>query len=129
MNSPQVSAALNDLIEAIKSEVRAEFLAALGANGHEVGNGRRGRGPGRPKKALAPKARAKGAKRTPQELDVLVGNVLSFIKKHPASRVEQIATGLETTTKELALPIGKLWDAGSLKVEGQRRGMKYTAAK
>jgi hypothetical protein len=69
----------------------------------------------------------KGGKRSAQDLAALTSSVLTYIRRHPASRVEQIAAGLGTSPKELALPINKLWDASMLKVEGQRRGMKYTA--
>jgi hypothetical protein len=124
--TPSIESALNDLVSAIRTELRAEFLSALGGEGRGSSVGRRGRVPGRLKKA-ATRARAKGAKRTPEELEALTASVLSFIKKNPASRVEQIAAGLGMTSKELALPIGKLWNAGLLKVQGQRRGMKYTA--
>lgn len=130
MHSSKVAAALDALIKAIKDEIRSDFLNALGGEGRPVRRGRRGGGAARParaSKAIPLRARAKGAKRTPDELEALTGSVLNYIRKHPASRVEQIAAGLGTTTKELALPIGKLWDAAALKVEGQRRGMKYTA--
>lgn len=125
MTTTSVQAALDTLIEAIRSELREEFLSALGGSGSAPKRGGRG-----VKRAAAPaapraKARAKGAKRTPEELEALTKNVLAHIKKNPGLRVEQIAEALGTTTKELALPIIKLGKA--LKTQGQRRGTKYTA--
>ena len=127
MTTSSVQAALDTLIEAIRSELREEFLSALGGNGSAP---KRGSSKARRTAASAAprakaKARAKGAKRTPEELEALTNNVLAHIKKNPGLRVEQIAEALGTTTKELALPIIKLGKA--LKTQGQRRGTKYTA--
>jgi hypothetical protein len=125
MTTPSVQAALDTLIEAIRSELREEFLSALGGSGSapKRGGGRAKRSA--PSAAPRAKARAKGAKRTPEELEELTKNVLAHIKKNPGQRVEQIAEALGTSTKELALPIIKLGKA--LKTQGQRRGTKYTA--
>jgi hypothetical protein len=122
MNSPAVTAALDELINAIRSELKQQFLDALGGGGgSKKASGTRRRMPAR---RATP---AKGGKRSAQDLAALTSSVLTYIRRHPASRVEQIAAGLGTSTKELALPINKLWDAGMLKIEGQRRGMKYSA--
>jgi hypothetical protein len=125
MTTPSVQAALDSLIEAIRSELREEFLSALGGSGPAPKRG--GGKVRRSATSAAPraKARAKGAKRTPEELEALTSNVLAHIKKNPGQRVEQIAEALGTSTKELALPIIKLGKA--LKTQGQRRGTKYTA--
>jgi hypothetical protein len=126
MTTPSVQAALDTLIEAIRSELREEFLSALGGSGSAPKRGVRRAKRAAAGVALQPKAgRAKGAKRTPEELEALTKNVLAHIKKNPGQRVEQIAEALGTTTKELALPIIKLGKA--LKTQGQRRGTKYTA--
>ena len=122
MTSPNVAAALDALMTAIRMEVKQEFLNALGDG---AGTPRQARAQG--KSRVARSARRKGGKRSPQELAALTSSVLTYIRRHPASRVEQIAADLGTSTKELALPINKLWEAKMLKVEGQRRGMKYTA--
>jgi hypothetical protein len=100
-----------------------EFLSALGGTAPAANRGARKVG-----RAAAParsKARAKGAKRTPEELETLTKNVLAHVKRNPGQRVEQIAAALGTSTKELALPIIKLGKA--LKTQGQRRGTKYSA--
>jgi hypothetical protein len=79
----------------------------------------------KPKGAMAPK-KAKWAKRTPEELEALTKSLVSYLKKNPGQRSEQIAAGLGTTTKDLALPLGALVEAKQLKTAGQRRGMTYT---
>ena len=124
MTTPTIQAALDALVDAIRSELRMEFLSALG--GAEP-SARRGdaRKPGRTPAPARMKTRAKGAKRTPDELEALTKNVLAHIKRNPGQRVEQIAAALGTSTKELALPIIKLGKA--LKTQGQRRGTKYSA--
>jgi hypothetical protein len=123
MFSPNVQSALESLVSALRAELRMEFLSVLG--GGDIPTPFRKRGPGRPKGAS--KARPKGGKRTPQQLDQLVATVLNFIRKNPGSRSEQIAEGLGVSTKELVLPINKLFDAKVIKSTGQRRGMKYSA--
>src|SRR5882724_8443020 len=128
MTSSAVPSACEALVSAIKAEVRTEFLAALGE--HEVGNGRRAAGrkkPGPKPKGAKLKARPKGAKRTANEIDELIGHTLKFIKSNPGSRSEQIAEGLGVTTKDLGLPITKLFESKALKSTGQKRGTKYSA--
>jgi hypothetical protein len=122
MTTANIQAALDSLVDAIRSELRQEFLSALGGAPAATRGRRRGARPAAPARA---KTRSKGAKRTPEELEALTKNVLSHIKRNPGQRVEQIAEALGTTTKELALPIIKLGKA--LKTQGQRRGTKYSA--
>jgi hypothetical protein len=126
MTTPTIQAALDSLVAAIRAELREEFLSALG--GSAPASKQRGpRRAGRVVAAAAPakRARVKGAKRSSEELETLTNNVLVYVKRNPGQRVEQIAAGLGTTTKELALPIIKLGKA--LKTQGQRRGTKYSA--
>jgi len=126
MTTPTVQAALDTLIEAIRAELREEFLSALGGPSSAPKRGRRKATRSAAVSAVPrAKARGKGAKRTPEELEALIKSVLAHVKKNPGQRVEQIAAALGTSTKELALPIIKLGKA--LKTQGQRRGTKYTA--
>ncbi len=115
MTSAAVQSALDTLVFAIRDELRAEFLAALGA-GATPSPFNKGRG--RPIKTSIPRSRAKGAKRTPEELEALTKSALAFIRKNPGSRVEQIGAGLGVPTKDLVLPIGKLFEAKSIKSTG-----------
>src|SRR5262245_19755149 len=120
MTTPQIQAALDSLVAAIRAELREEFLSALGGSAPAAKRGRAVRAA-----TKVVRARAKGAKRSSEELEALTKNVLTYVKRNPGQRVEQIAAGLGTTTKELALPIIKLGKA--LKTQGQRRGTKYSA--
>ncbi len=121
---------VEDLTRAIQAEGAAAFAAAIGGGG-EVGNGRSassGRvGNGRRKPGPKPKAsaRAKGAKRTPEELEALTKTLLAAIKKAPGSRIEEIGKTINVATKELALPVQKLFEAKAIKTTGQRRATKY----
>jgi hypothetical protein len=126
MASPAVQSAFEALVAAIRAELRSEVLAAIG-DGHEVGNGRRAAGRKKPGPKPKAKVGAKGAKRTANEIDELLGHTLKFIKSNPGSRSEQIAEGLDVTTKDLVLPITKLFEGKAIKSTGQKRGTKYTA--
>ncbi len=71
--------------------------------------------------------RRKGAKRTATDLDKLGDDFYSFVSKHPGMRIEQINKQLDTTTKDLALPIRKMIAEGSLKTKGEKRSTTYFA--
>lgn len=60
-------------------------------------------------------ARAKGAKRSPDELEALVETVFALIKRHG---------GL--LTKDMALPIKKLRAAKRITVSGEKRATTYS---
>jgi len=89
------------------------------------------RGPGRPRgsrprAAAAPSAsRRKGAKRDPRLLAALTDKLFSYVKSHPGQRIEQIAGGMGTATKELALPAKKLIASKKIRTTGTRRATKY----
>lgn len=117
MNSPAVQKLLEQLAATIREEVQADVLAVFGSSPTP-----RKRGPGRPAKA-ASKGRAKGAKRTPEELNKLVMNVERYIQKNPGQRAEQIASALGIATKDLVLPIAKL--GKGVRTKGQKRGTQY----
>lgn len=72
-------------------------------------------------------AHAKGAKRSPEELDQLTRKLLAYIAKHPGERIEKIGLGLAISTKELNLPIKKLLAEKSISSKGQKRATTYTA--
>ena len=114
-------------------EAMASF-SALAQGGGVVGNGvtvaRAKPGP-KPKSGAPVKAakRAKWQKRSAEELAALTKEIIATLKKRPGLRSEQLAATLNTTTKDLALPLSGLVEAGSLKTKGQRRGMQYFPGK
>ena len=72
-------------------------------------------------------AREKGAKRPPDEIERLTGKLLDYVKGNPGQRIEQIADGMGTSTKELNLPAKKLISNKQLKTKGQKRATQYFA--
>ncbi|HYQ04568.1 MAG TPA: DNA-binding protein [Polyangiaceae bacterium] len=72
-------------------------------------------------------SRKKGAKRTPEELEQLIKKLHGYIAKNPGQRIEQIAQGLDISTKELNLPAKKLISEKKLSTKGQKRATTYFA--
>jgi hypothetical protein len=72
-------------------------------------------------------SREKGAKRPPDEIERLTGKLLDYIKGNPGQRIEQIADGMGTSTKELNLPAKKLIANKQLRTKGQKRATQYFA--
>jgi hypothetical protein len=136
-----MATSLNDRIRA-RVEQFAEELSVLiresametvrDALGGVSGAGRRGAGRSRPP-ALAPaprglgraRALSKGAKRAPEEIERLTGKLADYIKGNPGQRIEQIADGMGTHTRELNLPAKKLLATKQIKTRGQKRATTY----
>ena len=120
----QFAAELAELIRESAMETVSEALA--GARPSPGRGGRRGatlalaRG-GRGRAA----SREKGAKRPPDEIERLTGKLLDYVKGNPGQRIEQIADGMGTSTKELNLPAKKLIANKQLKTKGQKRATTY----
>ncbi len=74
-----------------------------------------------------PSRKRKGGKRTPEQLEKLTATLLAAIKKAPGSSIESIGKLMGVATKELALPVQKLWDAKAIRTKGQKRATKYFA--
>ena len=91
--------------------------------------GRRGRGArdAAPAFAALSQNRKKGAKRTAEELEQLIKRLHGYIAKNPGQRIEQIAQGLDISTKELNLPAKKLISEKKLSTKGQKRATTYFA--
>jgi hypothetical protein len=76
----------------------------------------------------APIAPAKeGGRRTGAELESAMESLLKYIEKHPGSRMEELAKGMQISSKELTLPLTKLKSEGHLKTKGQKRATTYFA--
>ncbi|MEI9936334.1 MAG: DNA-binding protein [Pseudomonadota bacterium] len=134
--------AKNTVNDRIRSRVEAfaEELSALirdsametvrDALGGSAAPRRAGRG-GRSAAAVAPVRgggrREKGQKRDPGEIERLTGRLLDYVKGNAGQRIEQIAAGMGTVTKELNLPVKKLIAQKSLKTKGQKRATQYFA--
>ena len=137
-NSP-VSDQVRSLVESFVAEMSdlirrsaMETVQHALAGGEAPRRGRRGALAGRrgaaPALAAAPRGarlRAKGAKRSPDELEELTNQLLAYVKGNPGQRIEQIAEGMGTSTKELNLPAKKLIGNKSLKTRGHKRATQY----
>jgi len=134
--------AKNTVNDRIRSRVEAfaEELSALIRDSametvrEALGGGAAPRRPGRPGRAAASAApvrgggrREKGQKRDPGEIERLTGRLLDYIKGNAGQRIEQIAAGMGTVTKELNLPVKKLIAQKALKTKGQKRATQYFA--
>jgi hypothetical protein len=128
MTTPRVAAALEELRAALLEELLGTITTTLGST---LGS-----------EALAPlasprkssssaskgtRARAKGAKRTQEEIADQAKTVLAFIRKTPGVRAEQISKSTGIESKDLALVIKNLLADKSIGRKGQRRATSYTA--
>lgn len=105
-------------LEAVHDALGASLRASRGTR----------RGPGRPKAApAAPKAAGKRAKRTSEDVLETASSMLTYIKSHPGQRLEQIGAGIGKLTKDLKLPIQKLFEQKAISTKGVKRGTKYFA--
>jgi len=127
-----IRAALDAFVEDISTLIQQAALASVeqALAGASAIPGRRG---GRAARGAAPvfaslaQSRKKGAKRTPEELEQLIKKLHSYIAKNPGQRIEQIAQGLDISTKELNLPAKKLISEKKLSTKGQKRATTYFA--
>jgi len=79
------------------------------------------------RKGGAPK-RSPGEKRPPNELAKLTERLGDYIKSNPGARMEAIAKALGTPTRDLNLPIKKLFAAKKIRSEGHKRATEYFPA-
>ena len=73
-------------------------------------------------------ALTKGEKRDPKRIEGLKKSFVAFVEKHPGLRIEEINKQMNTTTRELALPIKKAVDEGLVKTKGEKRATTYLPA-
>ena len=120
---------VNDLSSLIQEAALESVEQALAEASTIPGAGRGGRGAraAAPAFAVLSQNRKKGAKRTPEELEQLIKKLHGYIAKNPGQRIEQIAQGLDISTKELNLPAKKLISEKKLSTKGQKRATTYFA--
>src|SRR5262245_56705927 len=116
----RVDAFVSELSELIRRQALAAVEAVLKKGEHGAAVAKK---PGRPAKAEEPKGRGRpakaapapkpvaapkrkaGEKRTPQQLAAITEQTYNYIKSNAGQGVEHIAKALQTSTKELTLPI------------------------
>ena len=122
----RVEAFAEELSALIRDSAMETVRDALGGGAAPRRGGRGGRGSA----AAAPvrgSRREKGQKRDPAEIERLTGRLLDYVKGNAGQRIEQIAAGMGTVTKELNLPVKKLISQKSLRTKGQKRATQYFA--
>jgi hypothetical protein len=133
--SDQVRARVESFVSELSDLIRRSAMDTVQqalAGGEVPRRGRRGSAGAVSRRATssvaspkAPRLRAKGAKRSPDELEELTGQLLTYIKGSPGQRIEQIADGMGTSTKELNLPAKKLLSTKAIKTKGHKRATQY----
>lgn len=117
--------------EQVRTEVREELIAELAGQTPKKAkqkpgpkpNSKPGPKPKAPKAAIAVSA---GARRGEHEFEAARSAILQYLKGNPGSRVDQMATEIGVTVKDLQLPIAQLLKAKRLKKAGRLRGTTYT---
>jgi hypothetical protein len=127
MSTPKIHAIIEafvaELSAALAEASHGAIAQALGGNPSPVAVRAKGRGA----TSLKPAKRAKGGKRSADELQQLTESLLAHVKKNPGLRIEQIGAAIALTTKDLALPAKKLISEKKLRTKGQRRATTYFA--
>lgn len=119
----------DELVELIRSATVDAVQKALSSQlNYALGTGRGRHALRRPRNGHPGISSLAGGKRTSEELEALQTQLLSYIGKHAGERIEQIAVGMDVSTKELSLPVKKLLAAGQLRTEGQKRATQYFPA-
>lgn len=149
----ELQARVNDFVSELSALIRRQALEAVSELLKKGDGGPQpAKKPGRPAKAEEPKKAAKtakpaaapaakpaaaaaaaaaagkrkaGEKRTPQQLAQITDQVANYIKANAGQGVEQIAKALQTSTKELTLPIRKLLTDKKVTSKGQKRATRY----
>jgi hypothetical protein len=141
-------AALQSIQLALSGEAAPETTTPLpevpepesAATPPKEGKVRPGRKPAASEAPAQPKARGRrskdvagrktvrgGTRRSADRLEPLMERALKYIRRHPGSRMEQIAEGMAVPSKELTLPLRRLKSEGRLKIKGQKRATSYFA--
>ncbi|HEX2672240.1 MAG TPA: DNA-binding protein [Polyangiaceae bacterium] len=118
---------LSSLIQEAALESVEQALAEASTIPGRGGRGARGAAAASSSFVSLAASRKKGAKRTPEELEQLIKKLHGYIAKNPGQRIEQIAQGLDISTKELNLPAKKLISEKKLSTKGQKRATTYFA--
>jgi hypothetical protein len=119
----QLDALIQAITEDVTQSVRSQLASALG--GQTPRAGRATSTAARQSTAKAASQHAKGEKRSPALLEELTNTLGAYVRANPGQRIEEIAKGLELSTKDLVLPVKKLIGAKAIKPQGHRRATRY----
>jgi hypothetical protein len=123
----RIDAFLEELSSLVKQTALDSVRAALGEGAAPAR-----RGPGRPRLKIrvgrpAKSAMRRGGKRSTEEVGAMAEQIAAFVRSNPGARLEAIAAGLGTPSKELKLPVIKLLSSKTLRKTGAKRGTQYFA--
>jgi hypothetical protein len=108
---------VSDVTTTITGATRDRVMAAFG------GEAPRAKRLGR---ELTP-TRAKGEKRSGDEIEKIGGRVIAHAKRNPGQGIEAIGKALGIATRDLALPVKNAIRDGALTTKGHKRATKYFA--
>jgi len=123
----EIRSKIDAFVEQLTAHVKK---AALDSVREALGNGvaPARRGPGRPRmnvKVGRPAKSAMTGKRSAEDVAAMAEKVAAYVKANEGQRLDQIAVGMNLTTKELTLPVAKLLASKQLRKAGIQRGTKY----
>jgi len=117
-----LEASVEALIQQQVAAYEAQLREALGRK--LAGGGSKKRKPSK-SQASVRQSRATGARRTPDQLEVLCERLLAAVESNAGETMVTIAARLGVTTAELARPAVQLKKAGRVKTVGERSRMRY----
>ena len=120
MQSPQLQAIFDNLVDAIRTELRTEFLDLLGGATPKPARGK----PGPKPKAPAALKETKG-RRSRADVEQAAHVFTLWLRRNPDTRIETAAKALGVTTKFLFLPVQKLLADKKITKKGRLRGTTY----
>lgn len=120
---PKVQDLFQRLYELVCESAEADVMGRL-TDAFRRPNGQNG-APSRSKPAKVFKA--KGAKRSPEQIALQTDQVMKWIAGHPETRAEEIADGTGIATGDLPIIVKRLLAEKKIKAAGVARGTKYSA--
>jgi hypothetical protein len=124
----RIDSFVNELSSIVRASALESVQQALGNGGTPAR-----RGPGRPRKGTGnggpatATRRGRRGKRSSEDVQAMADQLLAYVKKNDGQRLEEISVGLGIPSKELKLPVQKLFEAKAIKTKGQKRGTRYFA--
>ncbi|MCK6447909.1 MAG: hypothetical protein L6Q99_16065 [Planctomycetes bacterium] len=126
-STDQIRQKIAAFVTEIETLTRQAALEAVQAALGGVAAPARAARPSAPSAPRKPAPRAKGGKRTPEQVAADAEKILAFVKSNAGCSAEQIQAGLGLSKKDIALPLLRLREEKRVKITGQKRGTKYFA--
>jgi hypothetical protein len=131
----EIRSCVDSFVIELSSLVRKAALESVQqALGGAPAPARRGRPPAKAKAAPAAagrktSGRGKRGRRSSALVNKMTEAALAYVSANPGCSVSEIGAALETSTKELRLPLMKLMADGKLHTKGEKRGTRYHGGK